>query len=369
MTENGKATAGVAATQRTDTAEERPSCIDPDGTLHIHELTIPPSELWSSEFTEFYAKWVVQVSAPCAFPQSPPRSAPKAEWDKFDELNCAYHAECLARVLERYPVDVVDTQLAGVRVGIVSPKEGIAPKNRSRVLINLHAGGFVSNRGLVFGQIESIPVASIGQIKVITLDYRQAPFYGYPAASEDVEALYKELLEQYEPDAIGIFGCSAGAVLTAQVLVWLHAKGLPRPGAVGIFSSGPSPNWVCRKGDSGVWLLNIPRSTLSEADNAALEPIEWYMEDADLNDPKAYPESSDVELAKFPPTLLLSGTRDFTMSEAIVMHARLLKLGVDSSLYIMEGAPHAGHAIAVGTPEAHDAHAYVARWFDEHLAR
>lgn len=220
------------------------------------------------------------------------------------------------------------------------------------------------------GELESIPVASIGGMKVITVDYRQAPFHQFPAASEDVEAVYRELLKQYEASAIGIFGCSAGGALTAQAVARFQAAGLPLPGAVGIFSSAPSPIWTNR-GDSGIWWSGngLPKSQLTEADQALLEPIQWYMERANRNDPLAYPESSDGVLEKFPPTLLMSGTRAFDMSMVVTAHAKFLKLGVDSSLYIMEGGTHGAHVWAVGTPEAHNANAYIAHWFDKHLVR
>ena len=64
-----------------------------------------------------------------------------------------------------------------------------------------------------------------------------------------------------------------------------------------------------------------------------------------------------------------SDTRSVDMSPAIVAHARFLKLGVDSSLYILEGGWHGAHISATSTPEAHDANAYIARWFEQHLAR
>jgi hypothetical protein len=52
-----------------------------------------------------------------------------------------------------------------------------------------------------------------------------------------------------------------------------------------------------------------------------------------------------------------------------VTHARLLKLGVDSSLYVVEGGPHGVELMFSGTPEVRDAKSYVVRWFDRHLSR
>ena len=89
------------------------------------------------------------------------------------------------------------------------------------------------------------------------------------------------------------------------------------------------------------------------------------------NDPLVYPAVSDAVLAHFPPILLLTGTRAFEMSTVVTNHARFLKLGVDASLYIIEGSLHGSHTspAAIGTPEVRDANAYTARWFDQHLAR
>jgi acetyl esterase/lipase len=94
-----------------------------------------------------------------------------------------------------------------------------------------------------------------------------------------------------------------------------------------------------------------------------------YLQSADPADAIAFPAISDKVLAQFPPTLLVSGTRAGEMSGVIHAHARFLKLGVDSSLYLMEGGWHGATDSAEGTPEAHDANAYIARWFNEHLAR
>jgi hypothetical protein len=60
----------------------------------------------------------------------------------------------------------------------------------------------------------------------------------FPAASEDVAAVYKDLLKTYRPENIGIYGCSAGGALTAQAEAWFQDKKLPNPGALGIFGSG-----------------------------------------------------------------------------------------------------------------------------------
>lgn len=348
---------------------QTPSPVDTEGTLYIDQLRIPASELWSPEFKEFYTR-TTRSAVQSGFPgiPVPPRKASRAEWDEFAaSMNRTYLAAPLSWALRHYSVTVEETTIGGVRVGVVSPKEGPDPQNRHRVLINLHGGSFVYYRGLSFGELESIPVASLGRIKVVTVDYRQAPFHSYPAASEDVGKVYGKLLRDYEPGAIGIFGCSAGGALTAQTVAWLQAKRLPRPGAIVISCYGlPNRPDRWKNGDSTIWATGIPK-TFSTEDKKAVTPAQWYWEGADREDPVAYPGSSDAVLGKFPPTLLLNGTRDVTLSAAIAANARLAKLGVESSLYLIEGGTHAAHVMAVNTPEARDASAYIAQWFGKHL--
>jgi acetyl esterase/lipase len=330
-------------------------------------LDIRPSDFSSPEFDEWYSKYTVESFEHPGYP-IPERDAPPAAWDRFRAWDEGEMAAPLAWDLRRYPVAIDDTKLAGVHVGVITPREGVSGENSHRVLINLRGGGFILNPGLSFGKLESIPVASLGRIKVVTVDYRQAPRYQYPAATEDVEAVYRELLKQYAPKAIGIYGCSAGGTLAAQAVAWLQRKNLPRPGAVGIFCSSPGSKRQSA-GDSRLWATVVIPPSQASVIRETYKPFGWYMAGANASDPDAYPGASDAVLTKFPATLFLTGTRDPGSSATFAAHARMLRLGVDSSLYVMEGAPHATHVVAPQTPEAQDANAYIARWFESRLAQ
>ena len=105
--------------------------------------------------------------------------------------------------------------MGGIVVDVVTPAEGIAPENADRVLINLHGGGFVTGARSA-SLVESVPMAALMRIKVISVDYRMGPEHQFPAASEDVAAVYRDLLKQYDADHIGLYGCSAGGLLAAR---------------------------------------------------------------------------------------------------------------------------------------------------------
>jgi epsilon-lactone hydrolase len=154
--------------------------------------------------------------------------------------------------------------------------------------------------------------------------------------------------------------------------MWFQAKGLPRPRAIGVLGAAPpTAPWPYGKvGDSRMWSLDLlPERRRGEVLRKDGDPICWYMEAADEADINAYPGSSDAALATFPPTLLLVGSRETWLSSALHAHARLLRLRVDATLYVMEGGWHEAHVFAVSSREAHDANAYVAHWFEARLAR
>jgi acetyl esterase/lipase len=135
----------------------------------------------------------------------------------------------------RYAVDITEQTIAGVPTRVFAPRAGEA--DRRRVLINLHGGGF-SLCAYGCAMVESIPIAAVGRFKVISVDYRQGPEHRFPAASEDVATVYRELLRTYRPENIGIYGCSAGGSLSAQVASWFQSHDLPNPGVIGIFGAG-----------------------------------------------------------------------------------------------------------------------------------
>ncbi|MNC18697.1 Monoterpene epsilon-lactone hydrolase [compost metagenome] len=260
-----------------------------------------------------------------------------------------------------YPVDVEPSKIGGVNVDIITPKAGIHEKNKDRVLIVLHGGAFMVGEG-IGGLNEAVPIAGIGAIKVVSVHYRQGPENRFPAASEDVASVYAALLEQYPAENIGIEGCSAGGILGAQAMVWFQKHNLPRPGALGVFCAGFD---FLRSGDSKV-IATIFNGVSS---STPVLPQIAYFEGADMNDPLATPAVSPDALAKFPPTLFLTGTRDMMMSDCIASHAKLLKAGVESHLYITEGWGHGTVWNAPGVTEATDALNVIWSFFDSHLGK
>jgi acetyl esterase/lipase len=270
----------------------------------------------------------------------------------------------IAKAKAVWPVDVRPWTVDGVYTDIVTPQGGVAERNRHRVLINLHGGGFVFG-ARTGGLVEAIPIAGLGRITVVTVDYRMGPEHRFPAASEDVATVYRALLKQYRPENIGIYGCSAGGQLTGEALVWFQAHGLPRPGAAGVLCAGLGQTV---EGDSRYTApaLNgqVPPAP-PEGGRAPRIPMA-YFQGADFADPLVTPLESPDMLARFPPTLFITSTRDIAMSPTITSHQTLVRLGVDADLHVWDGLQHAFFTDP-DLPESREVFAVITRFFDRHL--
>ena len=333
------------------TVRAAPTAVDPTGTLALPAGSIPFSSLASDEARRQFVELLMHPSTP------PPGGSIEAARRFYDEFNSGL----VDRMKKRYAVSVKSETIGGVATDVLTPAQGISPENRTRVLVNLHGGAFMwgAHSG---GLVESIPIAVVGKIKVITIDYRMAPENRFPAAGEDVAAVYGALLKTYRPGNIGIYGCSAGGFLTAESVAAFHAKGLPSPGAIGTFCASV----VDTQGDSSFIAPILDGQPLTAKPLSILDLP--YFKDVDPNDPMVFPGVSNEVLTHFPPTLLITGTRDFAMSSVVRSHALLTDAHVDAELHVYEGMWHA-FFIYPELPESIAAYSVIVKFFERHLGK
>jgi epsilon-lactone hydrolase len=328
--------------------------IDANGTIHVPAESVPLSSLLSPSAKAYMARHLREMQQPYLSAEVggvPRRMEPLIKRDKA-----------------LFDVSRTDERVGGVHVYVYVPTTGIASKNKDRVLIELHGGGF-SGCWPACAELESMPVSALMKIKVIAVDYRQGPKYKFPAASEDVANVYEELLKTYEPKNIGIYGCSAGGKLTAESEAWFQKHSLPSPGAIGIYCAGAFAGFG---GDSlyvasPIGEAQMPDELFGKAGAQEL-PRLGYFSNAKPDDPLVAPIKSPQILAKFPPTLIITADRDIEMSLAIYTHEQLVKEGVDAELHVWEGLFHAFFYDA-DVPESRDAFSVMVKFFDRHLGQ
>jgi epsilon-lactone hydrolase len=295
-------------------------------------------------------KWLAALTQNSHAPQTlEQRRAGTDEWRKRQS----------AEARRLYPVNVEETTIAGVRTDILTP---VAPgkANRDRVLINLHGGGFNSDSGSL---IEGVPISNLAKIKVVSVYYRLAPEDPFPAAVDDVVAVYKELLKTYKPHNIGIFGTSAGATLTAEAAARLAQSGTPLPGALGMFSVHPD---YTRPTDSQeLFTLDGFPGPLQPRDPNT-PPEDAYAGKTDRKDPVLSPLFADLK--RWPPSLLVTSTRDILLSDTAMFHRALLHAGDDAQMVVFEALPHA-FWYHYQLPETKEALDMMAKFFEDKLGR
>ena len=231
-------------------------------------------------------------------------------------------------------------------------------KNKDKVLLNLHGGGFNSDSG---SYTESIPIASYAGIKVVAVLYRLAPEYQFPAAVDDSVAVYKELLKTYKPKHIVIYGTSAGAILTAEVAAKLKQLGLPQARR--------------RSASSAAWATSRAPAIPSPCMLCAACPAISIRPSPGAHDPhyvagdrSKRPDLSPIygDLHGLPPTLFITSGRDLLLSGTANLHRAYLNAGVDARLVVFDALPHA-FWYDPQLPEAIEANHMMADFFVKRL--
>jgi monoterpene epsilon-lactone hydrolase len=327
------------------TVAQDSATFDPDGTAHITR-TIPLPATISPEARTWLASLAESTPGPEALAERRKRT---------DEWRVKQSAE--ARRL--FPVNVEETTTAGVRTDIITPPS-TPLANNNLVLINLHGGGFNSDSGSL---IEGVPIASLAKIKVVSVYYRLAPENPFPASVDDTVAVYKALLKTYKPHNIGIFGTSAGAILTAEVAVRLKQLNLPEPAALGFFSV--LTDFSHTTDSQQLFTLNGFPGALQPQDPHR-KSAEEYAPNTDLKDPVLSPIFADLKA--MPPSLLVTSTRDLLLSDTTLFHRALLRAGDNSQLVVYEALPHA-FWYHFQLPETQEALELMAKFFNEKVGR
>jgi acetyl esterase/lipase len=334
------------APQAATTAEQAPkrdtSYIDANGTAHVTRVVPVPQ--------------TVSPEAQKSISRAEPDQGPPQPLEARRKMTDGYTARARMEWTKLCPNEIVEEKIAGVPVRIVTP-EGMPEKNRDKVLLNLHGGGFNSDSG---SYTESIPIASYAGIKVVAVLYRLSPEVKFPAAVDDSIAVYKEVLKTHKPAHIVIYGTSAGAILTAEVAAKIKQLGLPMPAALGIFSGMGD---FARVGDSAaIYALRGLAGHLDPPDPQA--PDAAYVASTDTKDPILSPIYGDLH--GLPPALFVTSGRDALLSGTANLHRAYLLAGVDARLVVYDALPHAFWYDS-RLPEAIEANHIMADFFVKHL--
>lgn len=257
----------------------------------------------------------------------------------------AIQQEIGGRMVARYGVTMREEMMAGVPVLVFTPKDW---KPGGPLLMNLHGGGFIVDSG---SRTENIPVAALTGYRVVAVLYRLSPEYPFPAALDDGEAVYRALLAEAKGRPVGVYGTSAGAILTAELIARLKAHQIPLPAAIGFFSGSAD---LAAADDSMQLHVGV----------AAREVLRVYTGKLPLEEPAISPLRGDM--TGWPPALCLASGRDFLLGSTAAFCRALEAAGSPATLHLFDGLPHAFWAY-VEAPESDAAFGIMARFLQRQL--
>ena len=236
-----------------------------------------------------------------------------------------------------FNVKIQIAELAEVGVYKVSPGKSNSSMD-GRVFLHIHGGGFAL-RGGIASAFEGSAIASTSGIDVISVDYTLSTESPFPAALNELVVVYQELLKTLPAKLIAVGGSSAGGNLTLALVHKLKALGLPVPGA--LYVGTPNIDFLYA-GDTIVTNEYVD-NTIVSLKGFVNAFHEVYAGDHDLKNPLISPIYGDF--SGFPPTYLVSGTRDLFLSDTVRAHRKLRDAGVVADLNVFEGVPHGAYLV------------------------
>ncbi len=284
----------------------------------------------------------------------------KAEWLEIAEAQKEMGAEYTMDYAKERSVTVKTEKIGGVTCYRLRPAK-IAPEHRRHLFIYIHGGAYVfgSGRG---GLSEAITIADRIGIPVLSIDYRTAPRDPFPAALEDVVTVYKTLLKTYPPGSIALGGTSSGGGLTLAAVHKFKALGLPLPAA--LYAGTPWSD-LTRTGDSYYINEGIDHKLVTYG-GTLKATAELYANGVDLKNPLLSPVYGDF--SRFPPTFLVTGTRDLFLSNTLRVHRKLRENNIVADLNVFEGFSHVEYLVLPDSPEAREMYRELGLFLSTHLS-
>jgi acetyl esterase/lipase len=325
------------------------------GSWTVPARTIPLPAMASPQFLEVLKQGPVPNLAAARNLAPSNRQA----WLKIIATRQQRVAKRAVELVKHFEVVIRSGTVGGIPARYIYPKR-FSNRHRNHIFIHLHGGGYVFNAGIA-GICEAVLIAARAGIQVISVDYRMPPAHPFPAAIDDVIEVYRKLLREKPPGRIAMGGTSAGGGLTMAVVLKCKELKLSLPGA--LFLGSP---WcdLSKTGDTFYTNEGIDH-ILVTYDGLMRAAAQLYADGRDLQTPLLSPVYGDLK--DFPPTFLVTGTRDLLLSDTVRVHRRLRRAGVAAELNVFEGLSHADYVFAAETPESKEVYASLGDFLARYL--
>ena len=211
------------------------------------------------------------------------------------------------------------------------------------------------------GASEAVVIAHAVGIPVLSIRFRQLPGHPFPAALDDIVAVWRNLVEERQPSSIGFGGTSSGGNLALASIMAFRSKDLKLPGA--LYLGSPWAD-LTETGDSRIINEGVDRRLITYR-GLLWRSANLYAGDLDLGSHLLSPLYGDLQ--GFPPTILFTGTRDLFLSDTIRTHQKLRSARIPAELHVFEGLSNGEFVLMPKTDESKRFGRELRAFLDQHL--
>lgn len=219
-----------------------------------------------------------------------------------------------------------------------------------RVVLQLHGGGYIGPMKNIYRDFAVQYSKRTMGGDVLTIDYRVAPEYPYPAALEDAVAAYLWLIEEkgYSPDKIVVAGDSAGGGLSFALCMFLRDHGIAMPAGVIVMS--PWTDLTC-SGETMKTNFEKDPQFGGTKDNMLYDNP--YIGEGNPMDPYISPVFGSYE--GFPPVLMQVGSVEVLLDDTLRAAEKLRRANGKLRVSVYDGMFHVFQMAFRLIPESQEA--------------
>jgi monoterpene epsilon-lactone hydrolase len=237
-----------------------------------------------------------------------------------------------------------------------APAEFLEPDSglKDKVILQLHGGAYLIGFLDMYRKFACRYAKLSGGASVLSLDYRIAPEYQYPAALDDAMNAWTWLLDHhYRAENIILAGDSAGGNLALALTLKLRESGRALPNALVLMSP-----WADMTGKGASRTLNFRKDPMfgkragDGGPDDKRKPGNPYAGQADLYDAHLSPVFADF--TGFPTMLIQAGDWEMLFDDARTVAEKAWSAKVDATLMVYPGMFHVFQSLYF-LPESKDA--------------
>jgi monoterpene epsilon-lactone hydrolase len=269
--------------------------------------------------------WRAKIAA-----QVPLLKKPRSLNDKTPIAELRRHYDAIAAGFGSAPPDITieRAQLGQVKGEWVRPAEA----EPHRLILYLHGGGFLSGSPEAYRPLIG-RLCKTAAAAALSIDYRLAPEFPFPAGLRDVVDAYRFLITKgISPQSIVLAGDGAGGGLAFAAIMAIRNSGIPMPAACVAMSP-----WADLTLSGWSVMRNAAKDGVLNRDLLFL-CARHYLKEANPGDPYASPALGN--LRDFPPLMVHAGSLEILRDDAARLGELAAQASVPVSVEVYDGQCH-----------------------------